>query len=135
MIDKFRVVIFGGRDFMDYGFLKVKLDGLLRVKKLTHKIVILNGGAKGADALGARYAKERGYKVEDFPADWKNIDVPNAIVKSNQYGKYNANAGMLRNQDMADACDVAVGFWDGMSTGTADMIDRVSKKPNRIFEY
>ena len=38
-------------------------------------IVIISGTASGADRLGERYAKEKGFQLRRFPADW------------NRYGK------------------------------------------------
>lgn len=46
----------GGRDFADYELMKFKLNHLLSQKK---DIEIISGGARGADSLGERYAKER----------------------------------------------------------------------------
>ena len=111
---------------------------MLSNKATTHNIVIVSGGARGADYLGEVYAEQRGYEVDLHPADWGNIQAPNAIVKTNKFNKkYNALAGMDRNISMAKACDASVIFWDGVSTGTKNMIDLLNKegKPCRVFEY
>ena len=88
-------------------------DKLLVKKKLTHHIVVVSGTARGADSLGEKYARERGYAVERFPADWQ------------QYGK---TAGPVRNRLMADNADALISFWDGHSTGTQNMIMEAKKK-------
>ena len=129
---EFKLAIVGGRDFMDYGFLLVKLDGMLVNKAKTHKIVIVCGLAQGADKLGEKYAKERGYEVEYHPAKWDDITVKGAVVKSNSRGQYNAVAGHMRNEDMAKSCDAAIAFWDGKSRGTMNMIGLVEKHGKRI---
>lgn len=136
-MELFKVVVAGGRDYNDFKQLTSTLDGLLRNKAKTHKIVIVSGKAKGADRLGERYAKLRGYAIEPHPADWKNLDVEGAVIKSNQYGQYNAMAGNMRNEDMAKVCDAVVAFWDGVSTGTNDMIGLAEKykKPCRVIDY
>lgn len=103
----FPVVVAGGRDFNDYNLLCNKLDSLLRTKK-PQDVVIVSGMAKGADSLGERYAKERGYKCWQFKADWDRL------------GK---RAGFDRNVMMADHSDALVAFWDGYSRGTKHMID------------
>lgn len=75
-------------------------------------IIIISGTAKGADKLGERYAKEKGYGIIYKPADW------------NQLGK---RAGYVRNEEMAKLADVAVIFWDGESRGAKHMIDLCDK--------
>ena len=102
----FRVIVAGGRDFNNYAGLAQKLDKLLA--NVTDEIVIVCGMARGADRLGEQYAKERGYSVRYFPADW------------DRYGKA---ADYLRNTEMAKNADALVAFWDGMSLGTRHMIE------------
>jgi hypothetical protein len=100
----FKVIIAGGREFKDYELLKSKLDKILQNKT---DIQIVSGKARGADSLGETYAKERGYDIEEFPADWK---------------KYGKPAGYIRNKQMAEYADACVCFWDGVSSGTGHMI-------------
>lgn len=101
----FRVIIAGGRDFNDYLLLRETMDNLLQ--NITEEIVVVCGQARGADTLGEQYAKERGYRVDYYPANWK------------RYGK---RAGYLRNEQMAQNADALVAFWDGKSRGTKLMI-------------
>ena len=110
----YRVIIAGCRDFDDYGLLCESCDRFLAQKHQTHSIVIVSGAARGADTLGERYAHERGYDVQQFPANWK-LD-----------GKA---AGFIRNRQMADVADALIAFWDGRSRGTANMIDIARQKP------
>ena len=133
----FKVLVAGGRDFTDFNYLTRMLDSVLRKKCKSHSIVIISGKAQGADSLGEKYAKLRGYKVSARPADWKDITREGAVIKSNKFGKYNAVAGHMRNEDMAVECDVGVVFWDGYSTGTEDMIKRLNnhKKSMKTFSY
>lgn len=116
----FRVIIAGGRDFSDYQLLRKTLDNLLC--NITEEITVVCGQAKGADTLGEQYAKERGYAVNYYPANWK------------LYGK---RAGFLRNEQMAQNADALVAFWNGESRGTKHMID-LAKQHNlkiRIKRY
>ena len=101
----FRVIIAGGRLFDDYAYLKDSMDYLLQNVK--DEIAVVCGKARGADTLGEKYAKERGYTVHYFPADW------------DRYGK---SAGYIRNEEMAKNADALVAFWDGKSRGTKNMI-------------
>ena len=107
----FRVIVAGGRDFNNYNGLAASLDYLL--KNINDEIQIVCGMARGADRLGERYAKERGYKVIYFPADW-DID--------------GRSAGFKRNVKMADYADALVAFWDGKSSGTKHMIETAQSK-------
>lgn len=68
--------------------------------------------AQGADRLGERYGKERGYSIRYFPADWD--------------GK-GRSAGFIRNEEMAKNADALVAFWDGQSRGTKHMIETAKK--------
>ena len=119
---EFRVIIAGGRQFNDYGLLSAKCDGILSQKRMTHKIIIISGTARGADTLGERYARERGYTVERFPADWNTL------------GK---RAGYVRNCQMADNADALIVFWDGESPGTKNMVE-IARERNlavRVIRY
>ena len=107
----FRLIIAGGRDFDNYEGMKKSLDVLL--KNIKDDIQIVCGMARGADRLGERYAKENGYQIIYFPADW-DLD-----------GK---SAGFKRNVEMADNADALVAFWDGQSRGTKHMIDTAKDK-------
>lgn len=107
---KVKVIIAGGRDFDNYDLLKSTCDYLLQYY---YDIEIVSGAAKGADSLGERYAKEKGYPIKQFPADW------------DAHGK---SAGYKRNSDMADYGNALIAFWDGKSKGTKHMIDLANNK-------
>lgn len=121
-----RIIIAGGRDFTDYNLLKEKVDYYLQnAINNNYKIIIVSGTAKGADRLGEKYAKEKGFEIAYFPADWSK-------------GK---RAGYLRNEQMAEYAKqkqgALIAFWDNQSRGTKHMID-LAKKHNlqtRIVNY
>lgn len=100
----YKVIIAGTRDFSDYALLCSYADEVLAGKE---DVEIVSGGAKGADALGEQYARERGYALKVFPAEWK---------------KYGRAAGPVRNAQMAEYADALIAFWDGKSAGTRSMI-------------
>ena len=119
----YRIIIAGGRSFSDYKLLKDKLDYYLRDKvRQGYEIIIISGTANGADKLGERYAMERGYKIERYPADWN---------------KYKKAAGYRRNVQMSEVANACVVFWDGISPGSKHMIDIATNKglPLRIVRY
>ena len=112
MLDQYRVIIAGCRDFGNYELLKEKCDYLLQNQK-KEDIVIVSGHASGADALGERYAQERGYKLETYPADWQ---------------AHGRAAGPIRNAQMANVANALIAFWDGKSRGTRNMIETATKR-------
>ena len=84
--------------------------------------VIISGGAKGADSLAKRYAMITKIDYIEFPAKWD---------------KYGKSAGFKRNQQIVDACDMVLAFWDGVSKGTKHTIElaRRAKKPTFIIYF
>lgn len=107
-----RVIVAGSRDFNDYELLYKKMNHYLSGYK-TSELEIVSGGARGADSLGERYAKEKGISIQQFIPDW------NGLGKS---------AGYIRNREMALYADACVVFWDGKSKGTKHMIDLAKKE-------
>jgi len=110
---EFRVIIAGTRDFSDYQLLRDKCDAILSSKRQNSNIIVVSGTARGADRLGERYARERGYEIRQFPADWLNDE---------------KKAGPIRNAKMADNADALIAFWDGQSRGTKNMIETAKRK-------
>lgn len=134
----FKVIIAGGRDFDDWERIERSCDKIL--SSIEGEIEIVSGGCDdkkrgvhtftredgskvyGADGLGERYAKEKGYNVRIFHAEW------------DLYGKA---AGPERNNLMGEYADAGVCAWDGWSKGTKNMIENLTKrkKPHRILKY
>jgi hypothetical protein len=104
-----KLAVVGSRDFNDYELLKSKLDSIHKRKPIT---LIVSGGARGADSLSERWAKENGVETLIFIPDW------------NKFGK---RAGFLRNEDIIKNSDAVVAFWDGESRGTKSSIDLAKK--------
>ncbi len=117
---KFHCLVVGSRTFADYELLKTKLDYFLQNHRTD--TVIVSGGANGADSLAKRYAEEREYDYQEFPADW------------NKYGK---KAGYLRNKEMHEHIAkfnkrAVIAFWDGKSKGTAHNFDLAKQYNNQL---
>ena len=115
-----RVVVAGCRDFNDYARAKVFIDKCIRNIRYQYTLVFVSGGCRGADMLGERYAKENGFAVERYSADWET------------YGKA---AGPVRNRQMAEIADYVICFWDGKSRGTSSMLDLATSlgKPTKLL--
>ena len=109
-----KVIIAGSRNFNDYNLLKKSCDNLLT--QFTN-IEIVSGTARGADKLGERYAREKGYDIKQFPANWD---------------KHGKSAGYIRNDEMAQYADMLIAFWDGTSKGTKHMIDLANKRGIKV---
>ena len=112
-----KIVIAGCRDYNNYDEAKTYIDFCLSNIRRENNIVIVSGGACGADAIGERYAEENGFEIEKYPADWKT---------------YGRSAGPKRNKQMAEVCDYVICFWDGKSKGTASMIFYAKKFRNLL---
>lgn len=112
-MENFRVIIAGSRNFNNYELLKKECDAFLSDKKKKYNIIIISGGARGADFSGEKYAQDEGFSLEKFPANW------------NKFGK---SAGFRRNEQMAEVADALIAFWDGKSHGTKHMIEIMENK-------
>ena len=114
-MNSIRLIIAGSRDFNDYELLEKEVDSfILRVQeKLGYGIPveIVSGGAKGADRLGERYAKDRGLPVKIFLANW-------------DLGR---GAGYIRNEEMAKYASDCVVFILDSSKGSTHMANLAKK--------
>ena len=100
----YHVIIAGGRDFNNAALLHERCDHYLRLRT---DVVVISGGARGADSLGEGYARMRGLGLVRMPAEWE---------------RHGRQAGYLRNKAMALRAQALIAFWDGRSTGTRHMI-------------
>lgn len=112
-MENFKVIIAGSRGFSNYKLLKEKCNEYLREKRKEYNIIIISGGARGADFYGEKYAQDEGFSLEVFTANW------------NKFGK---SAGFRRNEQMAEVADALIAFWDGKSHGTKHMIEIMENK-------
>lgn len=104
-----RVLVCGGRDYDD----EARLFSTLDVAHAANPIILLiHGGASGADDLAGKWARHVGVPWKAYAAYWKTE------------GKA---AGPKRNQRMLDESDphLVIAFPGG--AGTADMIRRADK--------
>ncbi len=106
-----KVIVCGGRDYDDYDTVCEVMNTVQKQRGFT---TVVQGGARGADMLGKRWALENNYPYEEYTADW---------------AKYGKAAGVLRNQEMLEesGAQIVIAFPGG--TGTYDMIKRARRKP------
>ncbi|MBR7131946.1 MAG: DUF2493 domain-containing protein [Clostridia bacterium] len=112
-----KIVVAGCRDYQDYEQAKEYIDFCISNIKKKYTLVFVSGGCAGADMLGERYARENGYEIERYPAEWE---------------KYGRSAGPKRNEQMAKAADFVICFWDGQSRGTKTMIEFARQMGKRV---
>lgn len=105
----YKLAIVGSRTFVDYQVLCEEMA------KLPTPSLIVSGGAKGADALGKKYADEHNIPTKIFPAIWH---------PQGEDGPMDKGAGMKRNTDIIKESTAVLAFWDGDSTGTVDSINK-----------
>lgn len=73
-----------------------------------HVGCVVTGGARGIDTLAEHWAKAN--KIE-----W--------VCYLPQWDLLGKRAGMIRNKEMVDFCDILISFWDGKSSGTKQAIE------------
>ena len=113
---EFKLIVAGGRDYTDYSHLSRVLIAMADVDFADYGVSIVSGMAKGADALGVRFAKEHNVKLYEFPANWNQ----------------GRSAGFKRNERMGQFADGLLAFWDSESKGTAHMIETMRKLGKRV---
>lgn len=102
------VLVFGGRDYTDWVKAHRVLDEILETVR-KKDLIIVQGGADGADKLAKQWAIKSGVHQAEVPALWDT---------------YDKAAGPIRNSAMLLLRpDRAVAFPGG--TGTRDMLDKV----------
>lgn len=126
--ETFYLLVAGSRDYDNYAEMCDVLDFLLKNQVAQNReIVIVSGGARGADSLAETYALNHNCKLKIFPADW------------NKYGK---SAGYRRNEEMhifisnpSERNRGCVCFWDMKSKGTKHNFGLTKKyhTPLRVF--
>lgn len=121
-----RIIVAGTRTYCNGKELYDVLDSVISTDYTTRlkstgeesRYEIVSGCARGADTLAIQYAKDNGYNLKKFQADW---------------GTYGKSAGYRRNIQMAEYVTesgvegILVAFWDSKSKGTKHMIDIASK--------
>lgn len=114
------LAIIGSRDFNDFDYAESEINRI--ILRYPYKVdMIVSGGAAGADTLGYKYAIKYKIPFKKYVPNWK-------------LGKH---AGMLRNTNIINDSDIVIAFWDGISNGTRDSINKAkkAKKELHIIKY
>ncbi|MGW8179818.1 MAG: DUF2493 domain-containing protein [bacterium] len=113
-MSKFKVLVCGDRYWTDrtviFAALSTYLEELGR-----DDLLIIQGGAKGADTIARDWARQEGVETLQFDADWQ------------QYGRA---AGPIRNKKMlVEKPDLVLAFHEDIrsSKGTLNMVKQAQK--------
>lgn len=133
----FRLLVCGGRDYgyrktpegkkvryePEIAFLERYLDTFAAHIRATtgRSILVIEGGATGADEFAREWAQARGLEYRTFPADWK---------------KYNKAAGYVRNRQMLEEGrpEAVIAFKGGKGTRMMVAIAKGAGVPTRHIE-
>ena len=111
------VLVSGSRD----GFSKeMVFDFLDEVSGLPHINIdlIIHGGARGVDR---------------FASEWARAEGLNQVVVKPDWGRHGKKAGMLRNIEMIEMCDVLVAMCHNNSKGTTQAIKEAHKRGKEVI--
>ena len=112
--------ISGWRGFTDYDKFCEVVETAVKTFEHGGITAIVSGGARGADALAERYAREKDLPLYVFKPDWKTL------------GK---RAGPLRNADIIAKCTHLVAFPNmEEGKGTQDAIRKARKRGIPVYE-
>jgi hypothetical protein len=110
-------LICGCRNWNNVEVISLILDGLSQQGYKT----IIEGEAPGADRMAEKLAREKGFKVIGYPAEWK---------------LYGLRAGPIRNSKMIKANpDIVIAFHNNIesSRGTKNMILQAKNKGIKVL--
>lgn len=112
-----KIVVAGSRTIQDEARIRSRIHTILNEMKI-EATEIVSGKAVGPDLIGETYAVMFSIPIKEMPANW------------NKHGKA---AGPMRNRQMAEYADMAIVFWDGMSAGSKNMIEEMSRVNKPCF--
>ena len=115
-ISNIRVAIVGSREFKDYELLKSTMIGF--AKDYGKPTSVVSGGARGADKLGEKWARENKIDLTLFKPDWST-------------GKH---AGLDRNHDIVREATHVVAFPSKNSRGTFHTIKLAKQRKLPVLE-
>ena len=91
------------------------------VGSLPADATVVTGGASGVDAAAGEAARERHLGLIKLPPRFEESSDPGASAR--------------RNQQLVDAAEVLVAFWDGESAGTRRTVERALESGREVHVY
>jgi hypothetical protein len=103
------ICVAGSRTYHNvYGFDAVLRDYLSWLG-IDNYVLVSGGAYRGADRLCIEWAKLNNRPCAEFLADWDALG---------------RGAGFIRNAQMREVSTHLLAFWDGLSSGTEEMIEK-----------
>ncbi len=142
MLKKYKTIsVVGSRHYTDKKRVYYELDELRKIAPFITTIVSgigedKKGNGKGADLFAREYARDRKLKYKGYEPDWQDMAEP-CVVRRNEYGTFNALAGIKRNTQIVSDGDFIMIFWDGVSPGTKDSHAKTIQqgKPYKLIKF
>lgn len=104
----YRVLVFGSRNWPSFDIIR---SDMWHLREVIGDYTVVHGDARGADAYADLVAKNQGWEIDPFYAEWV---------------KHGKAAGPIRNQQMLDSgIDYALGYILNGSKGSVDMWGRL----------
>jgi hypothetical protein len=108
-----RILVTGSRDWTDGDLIRQEMRRAVADFGPADQVVIVHGGARGADAIAESIARGVGLDVECHPAAWDTRG---------------RAAGIIRNSEMVNAgADVCLAFIRNQSRGATHCADAAEK--------
>lgn len=121
-MNEFRVLVCGGRDFINKDVIWMALDRIARANDSdAGRVSIVHGAARGVDTLAGWWAIRSKRVCHIYPANW------------DRYGK---SAGMIRNKEMLDNAkpDLVVCFPGGRGTAMMRKLAEEARVPTIVVD-
>lgn len=109
------LAIVGSRTFQDQALFDRTMDEFVDQYGWPSRVV--SGGARGADTMGAKWARKHNIPLTELRPEWKD-----------ENGVFDRGAGIKRNTDIVRECTHMVAFPSRKGRGTQDSIRKAEKK-------
>lgn len=121
----YRIIVAGSRGWSDWSIFEPAIFKYLKDHDIEKgQVCFVSGAARsGGDRLIIEWCEKHGYPWVEFHPRWDDIDAEGAVIRYKNGRPYNVLAGFWRNAEMAEVANRLISFYDGVSTGTQDMID------------
>ena len=113
------VAIIGSREFNNFDYALEKVIEFIETDN-NQISKIVSGGAAGADTIAEQIAMYMGIPTKIFLPNWD---------------KHGKSAGFVRNTQIVENSDIIIAFWDGLSKGTLDSINKAKSLGKRVIVH
>jgi hypothetical protein len=125
---KMRLLVCGGRKFTGRHRLWYEMNMLIDGYRMSDVTIIHGACPTGADQFAHEFYErwaQWGLLEEPYPAKWRDLNVPGAVIRHRNGVAYNFKAGFQRNQTMLDVGKPTHALVAPGGGGTADMRRRL----------